>query len=267
MASASPTFAFCPSRNRILVVKIIFLTFLVLIFSLACLGQKMTDRELDGFKGKVKFVEGWSEETGLSKKTVKDKPEISDDVVYDEAGNEVKYTFYYMGERTTYFVLEGDKVSKSERFQASAVEGLKMATALGPRKSKPADDRYETKFKYDYDKNGRIIVERRYSNDGSLKRRISYSYGRDNWPLSETSYIDGPHYKKTFKYDGSGNLAEEISINYDQNGNEASLLSYKYTDYKLDKTGNWIERKETISHPGEKEPPRIYIEHRNIIYY
>jgi YD repeat-containing protein len=226
----------------------------------------MTDRDFDGFKGKVKFVESWSEETGSNKKT-KDKPEISDDVAYDKAGNKLKYSFYYIGKRTTYFVLEGEKVSKSERFQAPSGEGLKMSTALGPGKPTRGDDRYETKFKYDYDKNGRIIEERRYSNDGSLERRISYSYSRDNRPLSETSYIDGPHYKETFAYNANGNLAEAIFISYDQNGKEASVLSSKYTNYKLDQKGNWIERREMKSHLGEREPSRIYIAHRNIIYY
>ena len=74
MPSASRTLEFERRRTKISTMKVIFSTLLITVLSITCLAQKMTDRDLEGLKSKVKSVDSWSEDTGSDGKPVR-KPE------------------------------------------------------------------------------------------------------------------------------------------------------------------------------------------------
>ena len=196
----------------------------------------MSDRDLEGLKGKVKLVESWSEDAGANGKPLR-KPEVMTSDTYDEQGNQIASTSYYTGERNTYFTLDGERVSKSERITNDPrviIQG--MATIETPGGNEPRDKRYDSKYKYEYDQNGKIIQWSKYMNDGKLWTVRKYVYDSIGRLVSEKGAIEGrPRYEEILKYDSNGNEVESTYIDYVGADKETSY--FRYGNYRLDKAG------------------------------
>ena len=127
------------------------------------------------------------------------------------------------------------------------------------------DTRYNVKYKYKYDPQGRMIEKVFYRNDGSLGWRYVYNY-KDN-TIEELSY--DPTDKLSSKYmtilDDKGLGRERTEINLKD---DSIRSKYSYT-YEFDSHGNWIKQTTstwtTKNGAGEFKP--AYVTYRTITYY
>lgn len=250
----------------------------VLLSLVPCSAQKMTDREFSGLKGDVKLVS--ESEQKLSPETGKEEP--TTDTEYAKVGNELQKTNHFFGSRTIYFVLDGAKVSRSEKFAESKFKLESIATIVGSsdtaptskEKAKPSnvrktDERFEYRYEYKYDARGRIVREIQYTNTGERDDDTEYVYDKVGHLAAETKKIPGQGtFKDTYRYDSNGMLVENTAIFYTESGARQFTLSYTYSDYKLDGNGNWIERKEAVKHADEpNEIPKVTVQRRRITYF
>lgn len=238
----------------------------VLVFSYLGYSQRMTDRDLDGFRGTVKIVESWSEERGPDGKPVK-KPEVMNIEAYDVEGNRASSTSYWTGEKNTFFALEGDRVANTERITNDPRVKMQMlGTIETGGEKKPRDKRYDQRYKYEYDNNGRITEIRQYLNDGKLWLTKKFTYDALGRISTEKGTIeDRPRYQETLSYYTDGNVVESVYVDFDSKGKKDTNY-FRYTNYKFDKAGNWIERTETTL-DKDKKVTRIGIAGRTITYH
>ncbi len=226
----------------------------------------MTDRDLEGLRGKVRMVESSSVDVGADFQPLR-KPEVLDIAAYDENGVLTSTTSYWTGERKVYFILDGEVVSKTERILAEPrIIIQEMLTIDRPGVEKTKDRRYDTKYKYEYDKNGRLVEVREYMNDERLWSASKFGYGTDRRILWEKGTIENsPRFKNMIRYDSNGNEIETTSIDYDSEGNKVTQY-FQYSKYKFDEVGNWIERIETTL-DSKKKKTRVGLARRNLTYY
>jgi hypothetical protein len=251
---------------KIIAMKSLLVVICVLFFSCIGYSQRMTDRDLEGFRGNVKVVESWSEQQGPDGKPVK-KPEVMNIEAYDIEGNRVSETSYWTGEKNTYFVLDGDRVAKTERITNDPRVKIQMLGTIetGGQK-KPKDKRFDERYKYEYDKSGRITELKQYFSDGKLWLTKKFTYDTAGRIILEKGTIeDRPRYQESLTYDSNGNEIESVYVDYDSQGKKDTDY-FKYTNYKFDKAGNWIERTETTL-DKDKKVTRVGIAGRTITYH
>lgn len=226
----------------------------------------MTDRELEGFRGKVKVVESWSEDSGPDGKPAK-RPEVMDIEAYDLEGNRVSSTSYWTGEKNTYFALDGDRVAKTERITNDPrVKMQILGTIETGDEKKPKDNRFDERYKYEYNKNGRITEVKQYLSDGNLWLTKKFTYDAAGRIILEIGTIeDRPRFQQSVIYDANGNEVESIYVDYDSRGKKDTDY-FKYTNYKFDNAGNWIKRTETTL-DKDKNVTRVRIAGRTITYH
>jgi len=248
--------------------KIPILLLLVSLFYLNVNSQKkMTDKEFEGLQGKVKSVYTDNADLQIQNgKPIIFGRETDFDELYDKDGNMTQNSFYYMGDRRTFVFIDGEKTAKITQFKPS-----RASIAIDEKKiddSKPRDPRYDLKFKYEYDANGRIIKEIIYRNDGTLFTKTDYQYNDKGKLIGEIWYLNDKISKNIFyAYDAKGILTEKKSVPTGVNG-ETDPAIFLFKDYKFDAQGNWIQRTQTTIYyrNGKKlEPQRIY--YRKIEYY
>lgn len=135
-----------------------------------------------------------------------------------------------------------------------------------PTPQKPKDLRYDLKFKYIFDQQGRVKESKYFRNTGELSSRTLTIY-------------DGKR-TETQNFNTQGELASKTIQTFDDNGNliesvfqilQPNILEYK-TAYKyeaFDSKGNWTKRilSEWITEEGKSfyEPIKIY--YRTFTYY
>ena len=249
------------------------ITFILAIISLLFVNvysqKKTTDREFNGLQGNVKsvYIEDADLEIVKGKSITKNRT-MQFDELYDESGNMTQSSMYYMGDRDIFSFMDGEKISKSADFNSPTASKALIA-APAKKQSKPLDTRYDKKYQYEYDTKGRIIEERKYSNDGTLFLKSTYKYNDAGKPLEQILYSDekvSENYYYT--YDSKGTLIELKFVPTGIDG-DTNIIIHRFKDYILDVQGNWIQRTQTTiytdSEGRKKEIQSIY--YRKIEYY
>jgi len=245
--------------------------FTILIISLLFLSanaqKKLTDREFDGLKGKVKSV-AWSATDFETKdgKTIEKKSGVKYEEQYDENGNISMTLNYIIGDKNIYSIIDGNKTFKSagiDGFDGSGISSAKAETDS----SKIRDERYLLMYKYKYDDKKRVTEQTLYSNTGELHSRRIYKYDEKGRITEKESYntynSDKITSRSTMKYDNENNLIEENTNMFVNNRNTSQKI---YSNYKFDSQGNWIERSYIFTFNGKRDDSKT-IDHRTIIYY
>ena len=250
--------------------KILLLLLSISLFYVSVKAQgKMTDREFEGLRGKVKSV--YTDDADLisvkGKRTAKFR-ERQFDALYDETGNITQSSMYYMGSRRIFTFIDGEKTSKTTQFQPSKASMATISGSSAGGSEKPRDERYELKYKYEYDAKGRIIEEEIYRNDGTLFSKTGYKYDEQGKLTGEVWYSDDEISRNIYyTYDAKGNLTEQKFV---PTGDKGFLdpSTYLFRDYKFDRQGNWIQRTQTTIYTRNgkiNKPERIV--YRKIEYY
>lgn len=241
---------------------------LVLISTMTVFGQqRMSERELDGLKGKVKSVKTLREiieSKNYFDNTLKkllDKVEL-----YDENGVPIESIDNEYNSRQVYTFVDGDLTSKD--FQIIKKETLTVRLRTEPKEEKPKDERYDTKFVNKFDDEGQITEKKVYGNTKKLFKKIVYKYDEKKLLIEELGYDDGKQLNDQYfyKYDKSGNLIQTEEVLHRTEKNIVTVTSY--SNYKIDSQGNWTERTETRLGKYEGKELKNVIRHsRKIEYY
>jgi hypothetical protein len=249
--------------------KTIILTIIILFLFAPALSQnKMTDAELDGFRGKVKTViKEDSELVQKNGKLVEMLHQMNSKESYDNNGNVTERLHYDGNSRETYIFIDGDRTIKSSQIKKEKFNGIRSAVPEMD-KSKPRDKRYDLKLKYDYDSQGRVKEEKKFSNNGQLFISIIYKYDENGRLKQEDNYSYGKLNDITiYKYDEKGNVIERKFTLTAIKGEDDTRI-YNFSDYKLDATGNWTKRIETSSEKfNGKSTLKKIVHYQKIIYY
>jgi len=246
--------------------KVFYLLAALILLSVAVCAQRMTDSQLEGFNGKVKAATTWNE-TITPKPKVPGEREFETDYSFDENGRALTEVTYFAGDRTTYFILDGERVSKSEHFENDPRVKMHLLASIDGPKSK-GDSRYDKKYLYHYDSIGRVVEAKELSNEGKQTWLTEYGYGEGTVLAKETNYGEGgkKRWEYTFTNDANGLAIREVDVDFDFDDKKTSV--YSYSDYKLDSHGNWTQRKRTsYKDKDAKKIDKIEIEHRQITYY
>ena len=208
--------------------------------------KQQSDREAEGFKGKVKTV---TIEISLIDKST-GKPESTRQrgrmETFDVDGNLTEHkTYDPWGDvlaTLTYSFLDGERVVKRE-IQSKRMMVVTPVTP-GKEPTRPSDPRYTARIKYKYDSQG-IRTEMVWVNsDGSPG--VTRVYRLTGNEKEESVYSEGGSLseKYTYKFDDKGNEVERLGVLYDTPGGlMQSKTTYAYQ--KFDSQGNWIARRES----------------------
>jgi len=243
----------------------------ILIFALSVFGQqKMSDRDVDGLKGKVKsittvreIIESKNYADNTLKK-LKDKVES-----YELSGTLTETIDYEYNSKDIYTIIDGDLTQKySQLVKKETFKVGRLSSQPEPKPTQPKDERYDLKYKFKFNDKGRRIETLMYGNTGILWGKIEYKYDEKGILIEELRYSEGGDLNEqyTYKYDASGNLTE---TKLELHRPEKNIISFlKYSNYKLDSQGNWIEQ--TVTSLGEfqgKELKTVSKHSRKIEYY
>jgi hypothetical protein len=257
----------------------ILILILSLFFALSAFGQtKMSDREADGLKGKVKSVttvRELIESKNFYNTTLGKQRDLIES--YNLDGTQTEAIDYEFNSKDTYTIIDGDLTAKYSKLEERPQnEGLVLIAP--PLKNKeqptqPKDDRYNLKYKFKYDDKGRRVELAFYGNTGIYLGKIEYKYDEKGFLIEERRYNEGSSLKETepnvqfvYKYDASGNLVEEKETSYRPDKN--TVRTRTYDNYKLDSQGNWITRTVTsLSEYQGKELKAVWKYSRKIEYY
>jgi len=236
--------------------KNIFIAAVVLFLFAPVFAQtKMTDREFDNLKGKVKSVT--IQEAEVVKKRDKEMEEprnIMEERYYDKSGNIIKTLDNVTNDLNIYTFIDGDKTYKKTKTKLPKFTPPKTTISgrvNNSNEAKPTDERYTFKFKYKYDAQGRVIEEKWYLNTGILWVKSIYEYD-DKGRMIKESYYDEEKLNstQTYKYDDKGIELESIHDLASIEG-EYGLTVNSYNDYQFDVQGNWVKRTETTTYKRE----------------
>ena len=220
---------------------------LVVFCGIAAAQNRMTDRESDGLKGNVKSVMTYDSDLETKNgKMVQTERKLNFSEDYDQSGNMTQSSLYVIGVRNIYKSVDGDKTSKRENFEVPGRRGgFFNAAPAREEKLVPRDNRYDDRFKFEYDPKGRIVEERRYGNEGSLNSRWTYRYDDKGNVVEEVAY-DGRLVtdRELSTFDSQGNVIERKFIPVDTSKGDTET-THRFKDHKSDKQGNWIQRRQT----------------------
>ena len=258
--------------------KVFSVVLWVLIFSCISAAQKMTDRDLDGLKDKVKQAQIWRQAYGADGKPV-GKPTHGLERNYDEEGNiQIERWLDDKGElRTTYFLYKGDRVSKSESIPERSIDKPKLPPNVNLQIKKQKGP-YDAKYEYKYDKQGRIIETVQSIPDYPTNNVFKYDYDPEGRIALETKTFGINKIVTSYKYDQAGNMIESANkseVHAVRNladlgkglvplTKESSIS--RYSDYILDAKGNWIKRTAVVLNEKGKAIS-LTQEVREITYY
>jgi hypothetical protein len=245
----------------------LLLPLIVLLLPLVIAAQLRSDRDLAGLHGTVKAVETSRQETDRAGKPAYPIEKESTDE-YDRSGDLIKTTHHVSGGRTTYYMLDGKRVSKYETIDSSKVKMVEVPVGTAPPsepKKAKGDPRYEYLYEYRSDKGGRVIAVERYNNDDSLRDARKFTYDAAGRVASETTIEGkGPSFGDVYKYDANGTVIQRDSIFYMANG-EKEVTPFYYSKIKLEDHGNWLYR--LVTQGEGKDAQIIAIETRKITYH
>ena len=250
--------------------KALLFTFLMFILCQIVSSQnKMTDREFEGFKGKVKSVlNEFVDKAGSKRK-------IGSQYFFDEDGRLSKVLYPDNNYQVIFTQIDGFKTFKGMKIETETIEKPILATTVGfeepiegPDKIVPPDERFDEKYKYEYDLQGRVKTEREFLNNGKLVTLTTFVYDENGNLIEKTVNTTSSIDKFINKYDAKGNLIEQIeNTKIKSNGKDYTKRTV-FSDYKLDTKSNWIQRKRVyISETDGRSRQFETIEFRTVVYY
>ncbi|MEZ5424305.1 MAG: hypothetical protein R2682_14590 [Pyrinomonadaceae bacterium] len=235
--------------------KVIFVCLVVVLSQIGVQGQaKMSDKDMNGVKGPVRSMRE-EYQTVRVLETKGKKPDYSrktfQEVDFDESGR-ITTIRYTSGSVLVFDIVDGFKAFHSIEKDTEKAKPPSVKTMRGQaepldkeEKLTPPDPRYQIRYVYEYDKNGRIKTEKEYGNTGELFRTRSFEYD-DNGNVSKMrEETSGAIEKHKYKYDKNGLLVEDLSERNIKGPGSDSTDRSVYSDYKVDDHGNWVERRKT----------------------
>ncbi len=262
-------------KNRKLEIKILIATFL--LASSQAQSQtlpKQLDKNVEGFVGEVKTsttylspISGNWQVTPYGKKC-KFKAEFFDvdgrliqDSTFPDCGNSGEFRNTYIYDKN------GDRYDKNEMI--SGENGSSPGIAVTPilKAEKPISVKKEVtrepRNTFKYDSKGKRVEHISLFANGKQHYKCLYNYD-DKTRLVESvcNYIaDNTSSKRTYSYFGDQRMPANYTI-YGSNGKPSQ--KYDFSDYILNSSGDWTERKATIQDSTGK---RSCIESRQIEYH
>ncbi len=238
---------------------------LLILLAAFSVRSQMTDVQREGYRGNVKSVKTWSQDVYPKASNERD---FERDFLFDKDGRLLEDVFYFGGQRTKHFVLEGANVSLSEYFSNDPRVKLQLLGSIDGGVKKKVDSRYETKYIYKFDSNNRLAESREVNNDGSLNSRTEFSYDNSGLLSAEVDYDENgkKSSENSYSYDSSGNVIREVWVSYGDVDKKTTY--YSYSDYKFDQNSNWTYRKRTTYiNKKQDKIEEISSEHRDIKFY
>jgi hypothetical protein len=249
--------------------KILSTAILALIFCSIAGAQKMTDREHDGIKGKVKVVVVSSQTMGSEGNPI-EEAKTDSETVFDEQGNMTQSSTFHLGQyRTTYFQYKGRHVSKSELIGGDKTVEMSIPNGFTPAHTLNKNP-FDYEYKYHYDRDGRIVEISGHADHGTFVSHDKYVYDGAGRIVSETnsSAHGSDKSMRSYKYDEHGNEIEMSSHRsvHTPNGVEKTASTVHYSAYDLDKDGNWTRRTATVLN-AKGEVESVTLQSRHFTYF
>lgn len=260
------------------------LTLLIAVVATISFSQsKMTDLEMDGLYGKVKTVrEDWKSIMDSEGRDPKKPAFMVSEDHFDENGRLLQ-TVYSDGDKVVYKLVDGFKTFVMvERPRSTGGQAMTMRADIdetpvdGTDKLTAPDPRYSHRYTYEYDKDGRVTIERQFLNTGKLVRLKKFKYRQDGKVSEETEKDSGAFMTYLYSYDSKGLLVETKKTRDILGNGTDSKERIVFTDYKLDANGNWTSRRQHTFYSDEgmpkyNLPPRAYeytyIQTRTFTYF
>ncbi len=242
------------------------LSCIVLLAAGVCAQIKQSDREFEGFKGRVKTVLTETADAKMkARKLVEKKRRNHKYMTFRPDGSCSVYKLFHwetgeLFETNNYIQVDGEKASVIEMGPSAMI-----GDAPGGRPRKPSDPRYDYKYRYKYDGQGRIAEQAMWQSNGDLWLRYVYEYS--NGERRELVYDEKGdlNQKYTNILDGKGNVSEMIV--YDTDSDKISGKE-KYEYLQFDPHGNWTKR---IEYEADNDNGFEYkireVKYRTLTYY
>jgi len=209
---------------------------------------KMTDRELEGLKGSVKSVISETESLNLNGVSVSQSRQKKDEYYFNKEGRVVEIVIPDLNAKMVFSVIDGFKTYRNTKINEESQSNNKVIVVDQPEKPRNTispENRYNFKFNYEYDTQGRVKIEEQFLNDGKLFQRTEYKY--DDKGLLKEQIVDNTSDIATYsyKYDEKENLIEQLEDRKVKKYGVDREIKTIYTEYKIDSHRNWIQRTET----------------------
>jgi len=231
-------------------------------------GKPRSDAQDENLRGKVKSVIEYSQEPGGARV-------IDHEKYFDEDGyliREIEYDEAYPSSVTVWGFVDGVRVSKTNEIEYAKGEKppprgqelLEMPIPDPMYANVPSDPRFDSRYTYKYDDQGRQIELRNFQSNGqpgtvhvflySGNARDQRDYESDGTELSHTQYM----------LDTNGNTVEERMFG----SSESDIVPDLYS-HQLDSQGNWIVEKvsEKSTVRGKSILKPRWTTYRTITYY
>lgn len=259
--------------------KTTLLIFLILTFFLAVPAQKKaTDKEFEGLKGAVKSVLTEYMEVINPRGLAPDKKRVkSSEYFFDKGGRLTQILYPDSNGKLIFSVIDGFKTFKSSliKIETKPKTTFNVGRSLieerpieEPENLVPPDERFDFKYTYEFDSQGRVRIERQYENNGRLFRKKEFKYDDKGRVIEENVNDTVALSKFIYKYDAKGNLIETFQDRDIKGPGTDSETRTVYSDYKVDSQGNWTQRKSTSYFEVNGEPKvSATMYYRTIIYY
>lgn len=233
--------------------------------------KKMTDRELEGLKGSVKSVIIEIENLNPNGTSAGQARQKNIEYYFDKEGKVTEMVFPELNGKWIFSIIDGFKTYKNTKINKEPESNAMVVVVNPPKKADNTvspDERYNGKFIYKYDVQGRVKTEEHYFNDGKLYQKTEFKYD-DKGRLKEKIEDNTSGLTiYTHKYDEKGNLIEQLEdSNVKKHGVDRDSKTI-YSEYKIDSQGNWTQRTETsyIKEKGESFIAKS-IYYRTITYH
>jgi hypothetical protein len=235
-------------------------------------GRPRTDAQDAGLKGRVQTV--------IDRQTDTSEPDypaktFTREEFYGGDGNRLR-VIDWEGVRptsvTVFGYLDGMRVSRrgdidnSECKTPSGQPCVVMVQTVPGLKDKQVDkrdERYDIRWDYKYDAQGRLAEERHFDNAGELLIRTVYKYetAKKRTILHYAGGIE-PLARTVEMLDNSGNVIEEWLHDEDD-----KISAIRHYSYKFDRQGNWTLQTVTEKDHGSKSKPKQVSNTRRTISY
>lgn len=259
--------------------RTIFLSFTLIILSFTVFSQKkQTNLDFEGLKGKVKTVQGSSTYLGTKDEPVKlpkrDYYQIEfyglDGNTAEELDSErgIKYVYQFVDGYLSMKEVVVDREKAAKIMRGSFRVAGNAENMEKPVKTLKPDERFRTRFDDEYDDNGCRQLRRIFFSDGNMDSITRYSYNSNGLIEKEVYNSYGNKWSYFYSYDTDGNLKEKSMKRSDAKDVINMTELTKYSNYKFDAQGNWIERRYT--HQNEYDGSSTTsegIDYRDIKYY
>ncbi len=256
--------------------RTILLSFTIVFLSISAFSQKkQSDLEFEGLKGKVRSVESSTLYLGTKEKPQKSpKREYYRTEVYSLDGKLTEELHPDRGVNYVYEFVDGflsmkEVVTDKRKANGFRTRSIGNAEDMeNPVKSIKPDERYITRYDYEYDDNGRRKLRRIFFSDGKMDSITHYSYNAAGLLENEIYNTYGNKWSPFYSYDVDGNRKEQTIKRSNTYDVIDMIERTEYHDYKYDAEGNWTERKHK-HHQEYNGSTKISesIEYREIKYF